>query len=70
MDDEPHVPNETMETVTINVMAAPANKDSNSHAAAMEDTVVHIEYPDRTKFVCSMNHEQYDELAEYWYTGY
>ena len=24
--------------------------------------MVHIEYPDRTKFVSSMNHEQYEEL--------
>ena len=31
----------------------------------MKDTMVHIEYPDRTKFVSSMNHEQYEELKTY-----
>ena len=31
----------------------------------MKNTMVHIEYPDRTKFVSSMNHEQYEELKTY-----
>jgi hypothetical protein len=31
----------------------------------MKDTKVHIEYPDRTKFVSSMKHEQYEEMKTY-----
>jgi hypothetical protein len=31
----------------------------------MKDTMVHIEYPDRTKSVSSMNHEQSEEMRTY-----
>jgi hypothetical protein len=50
---------------------APDNKDSNySHyAPIMKDTMVYIEYPDRTKFVSSMNNEQYEELKTYYDVG-
>jgi hypothetical protein len=52
---------------TIITMPFPANKDIeySPHELAMKDTMVHIEYPDRTKFVSSMNHEQYEEMKTY-----
>ena len=69
MDDEPNAPCTTVESVPIKtIMPVPANKApdySTHHAPVMKDTMVHIEYPDRTKFVSSMNHEQYEELKTY-----
>jgi hypothetical protein len=67
MDDEPNVPGATANPETIITMPVPTNKDHEhpTHALAIEDMVVHIEYPDRTKFVSSMNHEQYEELKTY-----
>jgi hypothetical protein len=67
MDDEPNVPGATANPETIIAMPVPTNKDSEhfTHALSIEDTVVCIEYPDLTKFVSSMNHEQYEELKTY-----
>jgi hypothetical protein len=68
MDDEPNVPGATANPETITTMPVPTNKDNEhfTHASSTEDTVVHIEYPDRTKFVTSMNHEdQFEELKTY-----
>jgi hypothetical protein len=64
MDDETNIPSTTAKPETINTMPFAANKDIEypSHELAMKDTIVHIEYPDRTKFVSSMNHEQYEEM--------
>jgi hypothetical protein len=69
MDDETDIlPGTTYKFETIFItMTFPANKDIEypSHELAMKDTMVHIEYPDRTKFVSSMNHEQYEEMKTY-----
>jgi hypothetical protein len=48
-------------------LPVPTNKDIEypSHELDMKDTMVHFEYPDRTKFVSSMNHEQYEEIKTY-----
>jgi hypothetical protein len=64
--DELHVPSEEFEFVPPNYTPSPTNKEAHepTHAPAMEDTTVHIEYPDRTKFVPSMNHEQYEEFID------
>ena len=45
----------------------PTNKEAKRprHAPAVEDSKAHIEYPDRTKFVSSMNQEQFEELESY-----
>jgi hypothetical protein len=69
--DELHVTSEEFEYVPLNDNPSPTNKEAHepNHAPAMEDTTVHIEYPDRTKFVASMNHEQYEELID-WYADY
>jgi hypothetical protein len=58
MDDETNIPSTTAKPeITVTTMPFPANKDIEypSHEMAMKDTMVHIEYPDRTKFVSSMN---------------
>jgi hypothetical protein len=67
MDDETDIPSTTAKPETITTIPFPANKDMEypSHELAMKDTMVHIEYPDRTKFVSSMNHEQYEEMRTY-----
>jgi hypothetical protein len=68
MDDETNIPGTTNKCETIFMtMPAPANRDIDypSHELAMKDTMVHIECPDRTKFVSSMNHEQYEEKKTY-----
>jgi hypothetical protein len=68
MDDEPNIPGATANPETIITIHIPTNKDNEhpTNALAIEDTVVvRIEYPDRTKFVSSMNHEQYEELKTY-----
>jgi hypothetical protein len=68
VDDETDIPSTTAEPdTTVITMPFPANKDIEypSHELAMKDTMVHIEYPDRTKFVSSMNHEQYEETKTY-----
>ena len=67
MADETHVLGTTVETVPIVVTmpgAVATNKKDpvySPHALVMKNTMVHIEYPDRTKFVSSMNHEKYEE---------
>ena len=45
----------------------PTNKEAKCprHAPVVEDSKAHIEYPDRTKFVSSMNQEQFEELESY-----
>ena len=70
--DEPNVPNEEFGYVPPCDKPSTTNKEAHepNHASAMEDTAVCIEYPDRTKFVSSMNHERYEELAEDWYADY
>jgi hypothetical protein len=67
VDDEPNIPGATTKPETIIPMPIPTNKDIDypSHELTMKNTRVHIEYPDRTKFVSSMNHEQYEELKTY-----
>jgi hypothetical protein len=68
MDDETDIPSTTAKPeTTVITMPFPANNDIEypSHELAMKDTMVHIEYPDRTKFVSSMNHEQYEEMKSY-----
>lgn len=70
MDDETNALGTTVETVPIIVTMMPGvatNEDPiySPHALVMKNTMVHIEYPDRTKFVPSMNHEQYEELKTY-----
>jgi hypothetical protein len=65
MDDEPNVPGATANPENIITMPVPSNKDNEHppHALAINNSmVVHIEYPDWTTFVSSMNHEQYEEL--------
>jgi hypothetical protein len=68
--DEPNVPSE--EFVPPNDKPSPTNKEAHEphHAPAMEDNDVYIEYPDRTKFVPSMNHERYEKPAEDWFADY
>jgi hypothetical protein len=67
MDDETNIPSTTTKPETIITMLVPTNKDieSPSHELVLKDTMVHIFYPDRTKFVSSMNHEQYEEMKTY-----
>ena len=69
MDDETNVLGTTVETVpivaTMAVVATNKDRIYSPHALVMKYTMVHIEYPDRTKFVSSMNHEQYEELKTY-----
>ena len=76
--DEPNVPNEEFEFVplsndkpslTTNEAHEPSPTTNEAHEphyarASMEDDV-HVEYPDRTKFVSSMTQEQYQELKLY-----
>jgi hypothetical protein len=47
-----------------NVKPKPTSMEAETpyHTPTMEVTRVHIEYPDRTKFVSSMNYTQYEEL--------
>ncbi len=75
---EAHAMNESQPCATVEpdepVLAAPTkptttdkeNPHYHSCAPAEKDAMVHIEYPDRTKFVASMNHEQYEELESYY----
>ena len=69
--DELHVPSEEFEFVPPYSMSSPTSKEAHepNHAPVMEDNAIYIEYPDRTKFVPSMNHEQYEELID-WYGDY
>jgi hypothetical protein len=62
--DELNVPSEeSKHSIPSSTKSSPTNKEAHE-PSAMEDTI-HIEYPDRTKFVSSMNHEQYQELKLY-----
>jgi hypothetical protein len=53
------LPGATANPETIITMPVPTNKDNEhpTHVLAIEKKVFHIEYPDRTKFVSSMNHD-------------
>jgi hypothetical protein len=67
MDDETNIPGAATIPETITTMPVLTNKDNDypSHELAMKDSVVPIEYPDQTKFVSYMVHEQYEELKTY-----
>ena len=74
-DFEAHAMDDSQPYATVEpVFAAPTkptttdNKENlnySPYVPAEKDAMVHIEYPDRTKFVASMNHEQYEELESY-----
>ena len=64
--EAPNIPS-TVNLSLPNSTKVPTNKEAKlpRHAPAVEDIKAHIEYPDRTKFVSSMNQEQFEELESY-----
>ena len=60
MEVESKVPSTAIVEPVPFVTTSDTNSNYPCHTPA--DTTVYVEYPDRTKFVSSMNHEQYEEL--------
>jgi hypothetical protein len=72
LDEPTNVPSEEYEFVPSNNKPSPTNKEAHepNHSPTMEDNGIYIEYPDRTKFVSSMNHKRYEKPSEDWYANY